>query len=135
MDHKTAASSWIRLAGMASLLLGLIHLAAAPFTLFSGFEKLSIENLFIFLYVFFANGVALIFTGWLILVLARKLKEGQTWAWSFALGAGLFLFISGCGAIISMSGNPFSYLLFFTSLSELIPLWVYRQELRQTTSS
>ncbi|MCE1252403.1 MAG: hypothetical protein LWX83_02515, partial [Anaerolineae bacterium] len=108
-EHKPLAA--LRLSGIYSLSTGIAHLAVSPFILFSGFEKLSFENLSIFVYVYLVCGLALILCGRLLMICAAALKNNNPWARSAAFSAAGFVFLAGLGALAGMPFNPISYLI------------------------
>jgi hypothetical protein len=131
MKDKIKAASALRLSGIYTLILGMLHIAIIPLFVFQGFEKLSFENLLIFVYMYLGTGAALVFSGWLVIVCARGLKADEAWPASIALGTGIFLLMLGLGAVISMSYNPMVYLILLSALIELISLQVYRRKQQQ----
>ena len=131
MDIKQRGSRWVLIAGILIALLGLIHIAATPYIYPSFAMQLAAGHEFVFLYMFIATGIAVIFIGLLIMYCSRGLKTNEPWARTIALAAGLFMLILGICAVLAMAGNPFAYLTVVFSIVELLPLWLYRRELRQ----
>jgi hypothetical protein len=127
MNSKKKAADALRLSGLYALILGLLQIAMVTLFLFKGFEKLTFENILIFLYMYLSSGAALIFTGWLIMVCARGLKALESWPIPIAFGAGIFLLLLGISATIAMTFNPLVYLILLSALIELISLQVYRR--------
>jgi hypothetical protein len=68
--------------------------------------------------------------GLLTIYCASGLKRTERWAWTIALGAGIFMTLVGIGYILITPDNPFAYLAFAVALCDLAPLGLYRQSLR-----
>jgi hypothetical protein len=116
------ATRWILITGILTIIIGLIHEAAAPI-IFKGQSNRAID-----IYMFLATGASVVFMGALIVHGSRRLKLSEHSAWAPTFAAGVYLLLLGIGAIAIMPLNPFSYLTMIVSLLELIPLWLCRRE-------
>ena len=126
-DRKKILSA-LRLSGIYSLAIGFIHMAITPLILFKGFESLIFENLSIFIYVYLMTGLALIFSGRVLMLCATALRNGDSWPQPIAWSAAVFVFLAAVGALLSMPYNPISYLILLSALISLVTLWVYGHE-------
>jgi uncharacterized membrane protein HdeD (DUF308 family) len=133
MDRRNRGSQWVLIAGILTVLLGLIHVAATPVIFSTMSDQLSAADKLTFLYMYIATGAAVIFVGWLVMYGSRGLRTSERWAWITTLAAGVFMSLLGIGAILAMSDNPFAYLTLVFAALELVPLWLYRQEFQQAS--
>ncbi|MCP4133223.1 MAG: hypothetical protein GY754_19805, partial [bacterium] len=103
MNKKNFVSKWTLVMGVLFVLLGIAHNAAAPFVMREYYAgKLSGDDLYTFLFMFAATGIAVLFAGILTVYAARGLKKSKRWAWVCAFGSGLYILILGIGAIITL---------------------------------
>lgn len=133
MDRRNRGSQWVLIAGILTVLLGLIHVAATPVIFSTMSDQLSAADKLTFLYMYIATGAAVIFVGWLIMYGSRGLRTSERWAWITTLAAGVFMSLLGIGAILAMSDNPFAYLTLVFAALELVPLWLYRHDFQQAS--
>lgn len=129
--QKTRGTRWIQLAGWLTFGLGVIHVAATPLVFPLSTDLLADPAQLSALYMFEMTGIAVIFSGLLILYAVRGWKSGARWAWHTCLGAGIFLLLLGAGAILTMPGNPFAYLSAIIALVENLPVWLHRKDFRE----
>jgi len=127
-NSKTRGTRWIRLAGWLTLLLGSIHIAATPFVYTLSASLFADPDALSALYMFEMTGIAVIFTGLLIIYASKGWQNGQCWAWHVCLGAGVFLLLLGLGAVLGMPDNPFAYLSLIIAIIENLPVWLYRHD-------
>jgi hypothetical protein len=121
---------WLYLSGGLLLLLGAVHLAAAPGTLRAVPPEVPSEFKSAFLFMFCAAGLAVLLSGGLVLWSAYGLARQWRGFWTLALLSGLFIVLTGAGAALFMPRNPFSYLLLVLGLSVLPPLLLPQRERR-----
>ncbi len=129
MEKKKRASQWVFVAGILIIILGLIHIAATPMVFCMDFGKLPTKVGLAFIYVFVATGVAVVFAGLLAVYGSIGIKRSERMARPLAVGVGVFMLFVGVGAVITMSDNPFAYMGLVLALVEIVPLWIYRQDL------
>lgn len=110
-------SKYLRIAGIAVVILGCIHLAATPVIFSSAdFHK---ESVLASLYMFVMVGISTIFVGWLQhFVMSRwDLDTGYRIIFRITVA---FLIIMGIGAVIAMWDNPFAYICLLIGIVELL---------------
>ncbi len=129
-DQTIRGTRWIQVAGWLTLVLGFIHIAATPLIFPLSASLLADPELLSSLYMFEMTGLAVVFTGWLVIYASRGWRLGQRWAWHVCLGAGIFLFLLGAGAVLTMPDNPFAYLSLVIAMVENLPVWLYRGHFR-----
>jgi hypothetical protein len=129
-NNITHGTRWIRLSGWLTIVLGSIHIAATPFIYALSTSLFADADMLANLYMFEMTGLAVIFTGWLIIYAAKGWQDGQRWAWHLCLGAGVFLLLLGIGAVLAMSVNPFAYLSLVIAIIENLPVWIYRKDFK-----
>ena len=124
MGLRTAGAytRWLSVSGGLILLLGVIHLAAAPGTMRGIPETVPAEFRSAFLFMFASAGLAALFAGLMVLWGAYGVARQWRGAWTLALMSGLFAILMGAGAAAAMPRNPFSWLLLILGLSVLPPL-------------
>lgn len=128
---KLTGARWIQGAGWLTLGLGVIHIAATPLIFPLSASLLADPELLSSLYMFVMTGLAVIFTGWLVMYASQGWRQGQRWAWQVCLGAGVYLLLLGAGAVLAMPDNPFAYLSLVIAIVENLPVWLYRSYFKQ----
>jgi hypothetical protein len=129
-EHTIRGTRWVQVAGWLTLVLGLIHIAATPLIFPLSASLLADPELLSSLYMFEMTGIAVVFTGWLVIYASRGWRQGQRWAWHVCLGAGVFLLLLGAGAVLTMPANPFAYLSLSIAIVENLPVWLYRKSFK-----
>lgn len=110
---------WLNLTGGLLLLLGIVHLAAAPGTLRGVPEGVPEEFRAAFLFFFAAAGAGVILCGLLVLWASYGLARQWRGSWTLGLMAGLFALLLGAGAVAAMPRNLFAYALLALGLGVL----------------
>ena len=130
MDKRQLVYRWLLITGSLISLLGVAHLViAVPLGIEdvkslprSAALPLTLGNI--------VTALAVGGAGLLTIYCASGLKRAERWAWTIALGAGIFMTLVGIGYIVVTPDNPFAYLALVVALCDLAPLGLYRQSLR-----
>ena len=129
MDKRKVGSIWVLIIGILIIILGLIHNAATSIVFHMGsFEKLPKEDGLVFIYMYVATGTAVIAAGLLTIYCSFALKKSERMAWTITIAVCIFMILLGIGAIITMTDNPFAYIMLVLPLLEIIPLLNYKNE-------
>ncbi|MFZ5645179.1 MAG: hypothetical protein ACOY46_16510 [Bacillota bacterium] len=119
---------WVLTTGILILILGLIHIGATPIVYKMGFNGLQDGYGKTFLYMYVSTGAAVVFAGLLTIYCSSGLGKMERESWMMATGAGIFMFLLGAGAVITMPDNPFSYITLIISLVDVVPLLMFRNK-------
>jgi len=108
-----------KIASIAVMLLGIIHLCATPvvFPIFKSHAHINMG----FVYMFVLVGISVLFVGWLQNFILRNLGKNRFLLTILKITV-LFVCISGVGGVATMWNNPFAYIILFVALYEVILL-------------
>jgi hypothetical protein len=108
-----------KIASIAVMLLGFIHICATP-VIFPFFKaNMNIEPASV--YMFVMVGIYTFFIGWLQYFAIRKLNNDAAFGTILKVTA-LFLSVLGIAAVATMWNNPFAYISLLLAMYELILL-------------
>jgi len=133
MRQRKHGSRWVRLAGLAITVLGVSHLLATYPVFLADRSEPGSQDL-TQLYMFVIAGLAVSGAGLLFMYCAYGLHRAERWAWMMASGVGVFMFLVGAGAVLTMPDNPFAYLSFLAAVAVSTPLHLYRSHFLLTDS-
>ena len=105
-----------KIAGTLVMALGIIHILATPVILMQ-IKALQLGFVLCFAYMFVATGILTMALGWSQWFVLKRLTEHP--AFTMLLKTSVVLItIAGVGAVATMWGNPFAYLILFIALYE-----------------
>lgn len=130
MDRSQLVHRWLLITGSLMSLLGVAHLAIAVPMGIAAVKSLPRDAALPLTLGNIVTALAVGGAGLLTIYCASGLKHAERWAWTIALGAGVFMTLVGIGYIVITPYNPFAYLAFAVALCDLAPLVLYRQALR-----
>jgi hypothetical protein len=122
-------TNWIRISGIAMIVLGLIHLIATCKVL-PMFGNLGKEQISIFLFMYLASGLGTILPGLISIQLINGLKNKDKRAWVIVMICSIYSLLLGLGGIMTMKTNPFAYLMLLIGLSLFIPTMLIKKEIK-----
>ncbi|RPH93066.1 hypothetical protein EHM69_11310 [candidate division KSB1 bacterium] len=126
MERRQFATGWIQTVGILIMVLGIIHCAATPFVMKSGWMSLLMpEQTRVFLFMYIAAGLATIFGGWMATIAGRGLRIGEPLAWAIAWRSALFMLVLGIGSASLMFNNPFAHIMLVLSILLAVPVFWY----------
>jgi hypothetical protein len=131
MNKSKLVYRWLLITGSLIILLGVAHLLIAVPV---GIEVVKILPKWAALSLTLGNivtALAVGSAGCLTIYCAFGLKRTERWAWTIAVGVGIFITIVGIGYVVVTPYNPFAYLAFVIALFDLIPLFLFRQSIIQ----
>ncbi len=121
---------WIHIAGIALLLLGVIHVAASPYVMHS-FENLNQDQKQSFLFMYVVAGLGVLLCGLVVTLLAADLKNKSKRSWRVIFICSIWATIMGIGAIATMMYNPFAYISLLAGIMLLVPVLIIRSEINR----
>ncbi len=113
---------WQYYSGIGVIFIGIIHILAVFFVFNSGFESLSKDNFISTVYMFLATGVAVIFTGILVVYNSNGVRHLENRAWYTLLFCNGFLMLIGLGSVVIMPANLFTWIMLIAAFIQLYPL-------------
>lgn len=106
----------VRISGWGALALGTIHCLATPAVLGMGFGALPRPQLAVFLFMFLATGLSLVFAGASLLQAIPHLHEGNPLAIRIHRLCVAYFLPLGIGSVVAMGDNPFAWLTLLNAL-------------------
>jgi len=116
---------YFKITSIAIIIIGIIHVLATPVVI-QGLSMLNSKTIFFIGYMFVATGVAVIATGWLQYFILKKLVLHPSFI-TILKGTVIFMLLSGIGAVATMWGNPFAYIILLIALYELFLLRLIKE--------
>ncbi len=116
---------WQCYSGISIGLIGIIHVLAVFFIFNTGFESLSQDNFLSTIFMFISTGVAVCFTGILIVYNSNGMSHLENRAWYSLLFCSSFLILIGFGGVAIMPSNPFAWIILIVAFTQLFPLIRY----------
>jgi hypothetical protein len=120
---------WINISSISLIVLGLIHLAATLMIL-PVFQDLEKEQFKVFLFMYLAAGIGTILPGLISKLTVRGLKNNHKIGWLIVLVCSIYSTLIGVGAVITMTSNPFAYLMLLIGISLLVPTLLIKKEIK-----
>jgi hypothetical protein len=112
---------WIKTMAISTIILGCLHLIATPFVM-PAIKSAPDDIKPVFLFMFLAAGFGTILPGVVILNQSIALKLFQNRAWKLCFLCSIYILILGILAVVTMSGNPFTYICAVLGVLLFIPL-------------
>ena len=116
---------YFKITSIAIIILGIVHVIATP-VMIQGLRMLDSKTIFCMGYMIVATGVAVIATGWLQYFILKKLVLHPSFI-TILKGTVIFMLLSGIGAVATMWGNPFAYIILLIALYELFLLRLMKE--------
>jgi hypothetical protein len=127
MDKGRLLHRWVLITGSLISLLGIAHLVIAVPMGIEFVKSLPVDAAHALTLGNIVTAIAVFGAGLLTIYCVSGLKRAERWAWTIAVGAGIFMILVGIGYIIVTPHNPFAYLAFVVALCALAPLMLFRQ--------
>jgi hypothetical protein len=127
MNKTQLVHQWLLITGSLMSLLGVAHLLIAVPMGIEFVKSLPGEAAHALTLGNIVTAVAVFCAGLLTIYCAPGLKRHERWAWTIAVGAGIFMSLVGIGYVLITPDNPFAYLAFVVALCDVAPLGIYRK--------
>ncbi|MCK5163947.1 MAG: DUF2867 domain-containing protein [Desulfobacula sp.] len=125
MTTNQHIEKWQYYSGILIVLIGMVHVSAIFPIFATGYESLPGESMPVGIYMFIATGVAVMFTGLLIIYCSNGMANLENRAWYSLMFCGGFLIMIGGGAVAVMPGNPFAWVMLAAALVQIFPFILF----------
>ena len=116
------APKLFKIAAWAILAIGIIH-TSASWDVWTelGQSSLSLKDKVAMLYMFVATGLLFVFTGWVQLLCIKQISDFQP-IYKIIRISVILVVVCGVGAAVTLSWNPFAYIILLIGVYEVIIL-------------
>jgi hypothetical protein len=129
MNKSQLVHRWLLITGSIMSLLGIAHLVIAVPMGIVFVKSLPREAALALTLGNIVTAVAVGGAGLLTIYCASGLKRTERWAWTIAVGVGMFMTMVGIGYVLITPNNPFAYIAFIVAICDLVPLVLYHKSL------